>query len=104
MNVYESDLIHLKNIGAASVNILYAIGIRNTQELRDIGAVGAYRRIQDRGISVSKVMLYAMQGALDNIHWNDLSVHRKAELLEAVRSDCMNPAPSAPQHLNSAAS
>lgn len=104
MNVYESDLIHLKNIGAASVNILYAIGIHSAEELRKIGAVDAYRRIQDRGISVSKVMLYAMQGALDNVHWNDLSVHQKAELLEAVRSDCISSAPSAPQHLNSAAS
>lgn len=84
MNVYESDLIHLKNIGAASVNILHAVGIHNVNDLKAVGAVETYMRIKNRGISVSKVMLYALQGALDDTHWSDLSPNEKAELINAA--------------------
>lgn len=84
MNVYESDLIHLKNIGAASVNILHAVGIHSVDDLKEVGPVETYMRIKNRGINVSKVMLYALQGALDNTHWNDLSPQEKAELIEAA--------------------
>jgi len=84
MNVYESDLIQLKNIGAASVNILHAVGIHCVNDLKNVGAVETYLRIKNRGISVSKVMLYALQGALEDTHWSDLSPQEKAELIEAA--------------------
>lgn len=84
MNVYESDLIQLKNIGAASVNILHAVGIHNVDDLKTVGAVETYLRIKNRGISVSKVMLYALQGALDDTHWSDLSAQEKAQLIAAT--------------------
>ena len=86
MNVYESDLIHLKNIGAASVNILHAVGIHSVDDLKEVGPVETYMRIKNRGINVSKVMLYALQGALDNTHWNDLSPQEKAELIDAANT------------------
>lgn len=78
----QDDLIGLKNLGMASVNILHAIGINSYQELSDIGAVEAYCRIKNRGIHVSKVMLYALQGALMDVHWNDLSNELKAQLVD----------------------
>ena len=84
MNVYDSDLIQLKNIGAASVNILHAVGIHNANDLKQVGPVETYMRIKQRGINVSKVMLYALQGALDDTHWNDLPPQTKADLLEAA--------------------
>jgi DNA transformation protein len=86
MNVNNTDLIRLKNIGAASVNILHAVGIHNIDDLKEVGAVEAYLRIKNRGINVSKVMLYALQGALDDTHWNDLSPDSKARLLEDAQT------------------
>ena len=65
----------------ASVNILHAVGINTHADLRNVGAVEAYRRIIARDINVSKVMLYALQGALLNIHWNDLSPDMKLQLV-----------------------
>ena len=82
MTQQHSDLLELKNLGAASVNILYAIGIHSIQELRRMGAVEAYNRIRARGIQVSKVMLYALEGALIDVHWNQLDPALKNELLE----------------------
>ena len=81
MNTHHSELLQLKNLGMASVNILHAIGINTHSELRKVGAVEAYRRIKARDINVSKVMLYALQGALLNVHWNDLSPDLKVQLV-----------------------
>ena len=81
MTTQQSELLGLKNLGMASVNILNAIGVKNYDDLSTVGAVEAYCRIKSRGISVSKVMLYALQGALMNVHWNDLSPELKAQLV-----------------------
>ena len=76
-----SDLSERKNLGTASINILHAVGINSYDELKSVGAVETYRRIKKRNIHVSKVMLYALEGALMDIHWNQLSPERKEQLL-----------------------
>jgi DNA transformation protein and related proteins len=81
MTTHHSELLQLKNLGMASVNILHAIGINTYVDLRNVGAVEAYKRIKARDINVSKVMLYALQGALLNIHWNDLPQDMKLQLV-----------------------
>lgn len=84
------ELLQLKNLGMASVNILHAIGINTYADLQRVGAVEAYRRIKARDINVSKVMLYALQGALMNVHWNELSPDLKARLVQEAEA----PSPS----------
>lgn len=87
----HSDLLQLKNLGAASVNILHAIGVNSYADLNTMGPVEAYIRIKARGIHVSKVMLYALQGALLGVHWNDLEPDMKQRLVadaeEALASE-----------------
>lgn len=78
----EAELIQLKNLGIATVNILNAIGIHNHEDLKNMGPAEAYVRIKQRGIHVSKVMLYALQGALDDTHWNDLTEDTKTKLVQ----------------------
>ena len=82
MSKEPSELAKLKNLGAASINILRAIGINSYDDLKAIGPVEAYLRIKQRDIHVSKVMLYALQGALLDTHWNDLAPDLKQHLLE----------------------
>lgn len=81
MSQSQSDLLTLKNLGAASVNILHAIGINSYDDLKNTGSVNAYAKIKSRGIGVSKVMLYALEGALLNIHWNELDESLKSDLV-----------------------
>lgn len=81
MTTSHSELLQLKNLGMASVNILRAIGINTYADLKRTGAVEAYRRIKARNINVSKVMLYALQGALLDVHWNDLAPDLKRQLV-----------------------
>jgi DNA transformation protein len=84
----DSELLQLKNLGVASVNILRAVGVNSYEDLRQLGAVEVYRRIRKRGINVSKVMLYALEGALLDIHWNQLDPTLKARLVrEAEEPD-----------------
>ncbi len=78
----DSELLQLKNLGVASVNILNAIGIQNREDLAQIGSVAAFLKIKARGIKVSKVMLYALEGALLDIHWKDLEPGLKQQLLD----------------------
>jgi DNA transformation protein and related proteins len=85
----HSELLHLKNLGMASVNILNAVGVKTLEDLKRVGAVETYRRIKARDINVSKVMLYALQGALLDLHWNDLPEDMKTRLVEdADRNTC----------------
>lgn len=92
MTASHSELLQLKNLGMATVNILRAIGITTFSELREIGAVEAYRRIKSRNINVSKVMLYALQGALMDVHWNDLPPDMKNQLVAEAEQDSLSEA------------
>ena len=74
-------------MGAASVNILNSIGIKTYQDLHLVGPVEAYVRMKLRGINVSKVMLYAMQGALDDVHWNDVDSLVKKQLVSDAEAE-----------------
>jgi DNA transformation protein len=82
MGKENDDLLTLKNLGVASVNILHAVGINSYDDLVEIGPVETYKRIKERDIQVSKVMLYALQGALLDTHWNELEPDLKSKLLE----------------------
>jgi len=90
----QSDLHGLKNLGITSINWLRAIGVYSYQDLQSIGPVESYIRIQQRNIKVSKVFLYALQGALTDTHWNDLAPAMKQQLLDEVeqRSQVSDPA------------
>ena len=78
----ETKLIELKNIGASTVNILNSIGVRTQRDLQTIGSVQAYRRIRQRGVHVSRALLYAMEGALLDIPWQSLDSALKVQLVQ----------------------
>ncbi|WP_330927029.1 TfoX/Sxy family protein [Candidatus Sororendozoicomonas aggregata] len=82
----SSELIELKNLGKTSVQWLNAIGIKTLDQLRKTGSVETYCRVRDRGFKVSKVLLYALEGALNNAHWSELTKEQKHRLLQAVNA------------------
>ena len=82
------NLLKLKNIGKTSAFWLNTVGIHDVDQLKDVGAVEAFRRIDERGIRTSKSLLYALQGALLDQHWNDIDEALKQQLCqEAGLSD-----------------
>lgn len=80
----SNDLTSLKNIGNTSALWLTSVGINSREQLETIGPVEAYLRIHQRGIKTSKVLLYALQGALQDTHWNDIDEALKKSLWEDV--------------------
>jgi len=80
----QSDLLDLKNLGNTSVNWLHTIGVNSREELLIMGPVAAYLEIKHRGIRVSKVLLYALHGALNDTQWSDLDLATKQALLQQV--------------------
>ncbi len=78
----QNDLLYLKNLGNTSVNWLNAVGIQNRADLERLGPITAYNHIRERGIKVSRVLLYAMQAALLDIHWSELDPALKRHLIE----------------------
>jgi DNA transformation protein len=75
------DIHSLKNLGSTSVNWLRAVGINSREELSAAGPVEVYNRIRERGFRVSRVLLYALEGALLDMHWNELSPEHKQRLV-----------------------
>ena len=82
--IENHSLATLKNLGNTSVNWLRAIGVTSSEELRSLGAGNAYNQIRSRGFRVSKVLLYALEGALHDLHWNELSPDHKQRLVHAA--------------------
>nr|WP_298170050.1 TfoX/Sxy family protein [uncultured Pseudomonas sp.] len=82
----NDELQHLKNLGKTSAQWLHAVGIHSVNDLRRLGAVGAYSAVRARGFRASKVLLYAIEGALLDVHWNDLTPAHKAQLNEQLEA------------------
>ena len=80
----EKDLADLLNLGEKSAQVLREAGIGTVQELNELGAVEAYLRIKRQGVAVSLNMLYAIEGALTNTHWNKLDPATREALLMEV--------------------
>ncbi|WP_353267903.1 TfoX/Sxy family protein [Gemmatimonas sp.] len=78
----EASLARLRNLGPVSAHLLVSAGIRAPQELRALGAVGAFRRVLfHRAGRVSTNLLWALEGALRNERWDRLDAETRAQLL-----------------------
>jgi hypothetical protein len=73
----------IRNVGPKSAAWLRQIGIRTEEDLRNLGAVEAYRRVKLAGFKPTLNLLYSMAGAEDDCHWTQLSDERKAALVLA---------------------
>lgn len=78
-------LLGRKNIGPTIAARLKAIGIRTLADLRAVGPAQVYRQIRASYPGTSLPVcyyLYSLQGALDDVHWDDLAPKVKAKLLK----------------------
>ena len=86
----NDELQHLKNLGKTSAQWLHAVGIHSASDLRRHGAVSAYRAVKARGFRASKVLLYAIEGALRDVPWQQLPAPLKEELNRNLGSELDN--------------
>lgn len=87
-NNNNQDLSSLKNIGPTIQKRLQEIGINTKDDLKRIGPVSAYQKIQSKNPGKAIPVcyyLYSLQGALDSKHWDDISQKKKQTLLEQIK-------------------
>ncbi len=80
----QDELLTLRNLGKTSAQWLHASGIHNAEQLRQLGPVSAYLHVRNRGFRASRSLLFAIAGALQNVHWNDLDADYKSCLLQQL--------------------
>ena len=75
--------IKLRNIGPKSAAWLRQVGLRSFEDLQRVGSVEAFAKIKRAGFKPSLNLLYALEGALLDCHWQQLPAERRNELLLA---------------------
>ncbi len=79
------ELEGLKNIGPQSAGWLRRIGITRRRQIAEAGPVTIYRLLRAEGYPVTLNLVYALEGALQDLPWNRLPAQRVAELKAQVR-------------------
>ena len=74
----------MRNIGPTSARRLNVVGVRTLEDLEERGAVATFLRMHDAGFKPSLNLLYALQGALLDVHWTDLPDEMRAKLRAEV--------------------
>lgn len=82
----QDELLQLRNLGKTSVQWLHAVGVHTRDQLVDKGPVNIYQAVKNRGFRANRVLLYALQGALLDVHWSELEPEVKARLLQEAES------------------
>ena len=74
----------VRNIGPKSAAWLRQVGVHSAAHLAELGAVGTFIKIKRAGFKPSLNLLYALEGALLDCHWQDVPGARRSELILAA--------------------
>lgn len=80
----KSELLDLKNLGEVSVKILNSIDIYTKADIEETTPTIIYKLLKERGHPVSLVMVYALQGAIMDLHYLDIPKEIKDRLKKEV--------------------
>ena len=80
------ELSKLPNIGRVLENQLKEIGINTVDELIDLGSQETWLKIRELDESACLNRLMALEGAIQNIRWHDLSSEDKDNLRDFYHS------------------
>ena len=76
----------LRNIGPKSAAWLRQVGLRTPEDLAAAGPVEAFMRVKRAGFKPSLNLLYALEGALLDCHWQEVPEARRAQLVEQAEA------------------
>ncbi len=84
----------LRNIGPKSMAWLRQTGVRTLDDLKAVGALAAYVRVKRAGFKPSLNLLYALEGAILDCHWQEIPDERRSVLiLQADEAVALLPQP-----------
>ena len=76
----------LRNIGPKSSAWLRQVGLRTHEDIAAIGTVEAFMRVKRAGFKPTLNLLYAIDGALADCHWQEIPDARRVELVAAAEA------------------
>ena len=76
----------LRNIGPKSAAWLRQVGLRSLEDVAAIGAVDAFMKVRRAGFKPSLNLLYSLEGALQDCHWQEVPETRRTELVQAAEA------------------
>ena len=76
-----STAMKLRNIGPKSMAWLRQTGVRTLDDLKAVGSLAAYVRVKRAGFRPSLNLLYALEGAILDCHWQEIPDARRSELV-----------------------
>ncbi len=80
----------LRNIGPKSAAWMRQVGLRTRADLVAVGPVGAFMKVRRAGFKPSLNLLYSLEGALQDCHWQEIPEARRQQLVseyEAATAD-----------------
>ena len=76
--------VKMRNIGPKSAAWLRQVGLRTLDDLAAVGTVEAFMRVKRAGFKPGLNLLYAIEGALLDCHWQEVPDERRQELILAA--------------------
>lgn len=80
----NKTLADLPGLGPKSQQMLARAGITTLARLRQLGAVAAYARVKQVDVKASLNLLWALEGALTDQHWQQVARDQRTSLLLAL--------------------
>ena len=84
MSPSRSPLSAALNLGPKSEAMLVAAGITSLEQLKALGSVAAYARVKATGANASLNLLWALEGALTGLPWQQVARDHRTSLLLAL--------------------
>ena len=76
--------LKMRNIGPKSAAWLRQVGLRTPEDIAAVGTVEAFMRVKRAGFKPTLNLLYAIEGALQDCHWQEITDERRNELVAAA--------------------
>ena len=76
----------MRNIGPKSAAWLRQVGLRSLEDIAAIGTVEAFMKVRRAGFKPSLNLLYALEGAMLDCHWQEVPDERRTELVSAAEA------------------
>lgn len=76
----------MRNIGPKSAAWLRQVGLRTQQDIASAGVVDAFLRVKRAGFRPSLNLLYALEGALVDCHWQEVPEARRLDLVAQLEA------------------
>ncbi len=80
----DRPISEVPNLGAASARMLGRVGITTQAQLRRMGSVAAFAAVKAAGEPASLNLLWALEAALSNLTWQEVSRMHRTSLLLAL--------------------